>query len=111
MCCGSRGYSQYPDRFGQMVSELKPGDVVIVTFETGDPPVRTVIAAVHGYSALTAEGRKIGCGLDELVVTGLHQEKYSISEKAYTIMLDLGIKMDEASCLRSQELDFDLGLE
>jgi len=86
--CG--GGMSYPNPIGERISQLKPGDQVIILKGEGSPAAWeetcTIIWKVSGYSALTADGIAISCqNLSDLIITGNHFEPYPVSPEAMQI--------------------------
>ena len=84
MCCGGMNY---PNPLGLRISELKPGNEVIILKGEGSPAVpketATVIWKVDGYSALATNGTAISCmTISDLITTGRQFETYHVSAEA-----------------------------
>lgn len=86
MCC----VNFYPNSLGIRISELKPGDEIIILKGEGNPPVpketATIVWKVSGFSALTVNGVSISCvNLSDLIVTGRQFETYHVTSEALRI--------------------------
>ena len=98
MCCGGMNY---PNPLGIRISELKPGDEVIILKGEGSPAVSketaTVIWKVDGYSALATNGTSISCmTISDLIVTGNHFQTYDVSPEAKQIWDEILVAQKEA---------------
>ncbi len=83
-------FMSFPNPIGVRISELQPGDEVIILKGEGYPAVQketcTVIWKVSGYSALTIDGIRLSCNsLTDLIVTGNQFETYQVSPEAIQI--------------------------
>ncbi len=90
MCCGG----MYPNFLGILISQLKPGDQVIILKGEGYPPVQNettdIIWKVDLFSALTAGGISLNCmTISDLPLTGTSFEEYLVSEEAKAIWKDI----------------------
>lgn len=80
---------------GNIFTELKPGDEVIVGVGYGYPKrkkdFKCIIAKVSGHSALTTTGVKLSC-FDEVGIktTGNYQENFEVTPRARRILEKAG---------------------
>lgn len=86
MCLGM----SYPNPIGERISQLKPGDEIIILEGEGFPPVSketcTLIWKIDRYSALTTDGISLSCtNVSDLIVTGNSFQTYDVSPEAMLI--------------------------
>lgn len=95
MCCGG----MYPNILGILISQLKPGDQVIILKGEGIPPVQKettdIIWKVDLFSALTAGGISLSCKtISDLPLTGISFEEFLVSDQAKAIWKEIQDNLD-----------------
>jgi hypothetical protein len=91
MGCGGM---YYPTDLGIRISELKPGDEVIILKGEGYPAATEettdIIWQVDRFSAFTAKGFRLSCKTNsDLIVTGRHFEEFLASDIAKAIWKEI----------------------
>ena len=84
MCCGG---IYFPTNLGLGISNLTPGDEIIILKGEGYPAVDketvAIVWIVAGFSALCNDGTAISClSNTDITTTGRHFEQFEISEAA-----------------------------
>lgn len=84
--CGGIGMGFYPDETGLVISELEPGDEVLINYTDDNSQTRQKVAIiwqVEGFSALTTNGETLSCGQGIAVIpTGNNYKKYTVARDA-----------------------------
>ena len=109
MCCGGMNY---PNPLGIRISELKPGDEVIILKGEGSPAVAeettTIIWKVSGFSALTVSGVSISCmTISDLITTDHQFETYHVTSEALRIWGEVLAVRKETEAAEAAETDPD----
>jgi len=90
----------FPTELGIRISELKPGDEIIILKGEGYPAVEKETVAtvwiVAGFSALCADGTTISCiSISDFMLTGEHHDEFEVSEAAKQMEAEAAIRRAE----------------
>ena len=94
MCMMSFG--PFPDETGVEISELNPGDEILINYfdENRKPHQKVaVVWKVDGYSGLTTNGEPLSCGMGITIIpTGNHFKKYTVARDAREFVLKMEVQ-------------------
>ncbi|EKD52817.1 MAG: hypothetical protein ACD_61C00229G0001 [uncultured bacterium] len=112
MGCGGM---YFPTNLGVRISELRPGDEIIILKGEGYPAVAqettTIVWILAGFSALCIDGTAISClNVSDFIRTGRHFDRFEISEEAKQMEKEASerrreMEAEEAELLAELELD------
>ena len=102
-----------PTPLGIFISQLQPGEQVIILKGEGNPPVPEetvdVICQVERFSALTAGGIRLNClANSDIISTGTHVTNFEVSDSAKEIVNKAALDNFELMKMLLEDEDADL---
>jgi hypothetical protein len=87
-------FGTFPDETGIEISELNPGDEILINYVDENRKSHQKVAVVwkiDQYSGLTTNGEPLSCGMGITIIpTGNHYKNYTVARDAREFILKMG---------------------